>query len=50
MAKLDPTIDQEILLPCADTEMQQPKFYEENKYWLMAEVEKYMKGNQERIC
>lgn len=44
-ARLDPTQDSERLLTCADSEMQQPKFYEENKYWLMDEVEKYMKSN-----
>lgn len=45
LAKLDPTLDSETLLPCIDSEMQQPKFYDDNQYWLMDEVEKYMKVN-----
>ena len=49
-ARLDPAQgDAERLLACADTEMQQPEFYEDNKYWLMDEVEKYMKSNHEQI-
>ena len=41
--------DAEKLLACADAEMQKPQFYEDNKYWLMTEVEKYMKSNHEQI-
>ena len=29
-AKLDPTTDSDTLLPCIDSEMQQPKFYDDN--------------------
>ena len=29
--------------------MQQPKFYDDNKYWLMEEVDRYMNTNQEQI-
>lgn len=45
-ARLDPTADADRLLACADTEMQQPKFYDDNKYWLMDEVDRYMQTNQ----
>ena len=46
-ARLDPAHDSDRLLACADSEMQQPKFYEDNKYWLMDEVDRYMKANQD---
>ena len=29
--------------------MQQPKFYEDNKYWLMDEVKRFLKSNQEQV-
>ena len=48
-ARLDLAHDSERLLACADSEMQQPQFYDDNKYWLMDEVEKYMKSNQEQV-
>ena len=57
-AKLDPQQDSEvlfckyflkILLPAANGEMNNQRYYDENKYWLMDEVERYMKSNQEQI-
>ena len=49
-ARLEPAQgDAERLLACADKEMQQPQFYEDNKYWLMDEVERYMRSNQEQL-
>ena len=44
-SRLDASQDAERLLICADSEMQKPAFYEDNKYWLMDEVEKYMNTN-----
>ena len=49
-ARLDTAQDSERLLTCIDNEMQQPAFYDDNKYWLIDEVEKYMKANQEQIA
>ena len=49
-ARLDTAQDSERLLTCIDNEMQMPAFYEDNKYWLIDEVEKYMKANQEQIA
>ena len=37
------------LIPNGDIEMQSSKFYDENKYWLMDEVDKYMTLNQRQI-
>jgi hypothetical protein len=34
------------LIPNGDIEMQKSQFYDENKYWLMDEVDKYMSLNQ----
>jgi hypothetical protein len=42
-ARLDP--ERETLVPFGDLESQKPKFYEDNKYWLLDEVEKYMSVN-----
>ena len=43
-AKLEP--DMANLIPNGDIEMQKSQFYDENKYWLMDEVDKYMSLNQ----
>ena len=44
LAKLDPAKDS-ILMPNGDAEMQKKEFYEDNKYWLLEEVDKYMDKN-----
>ena len=44
LAKLDPTKDS-ILMPSGDSEMQKPKFYEDNRYWIIDEVDKYQAKN-----
>ena len=48
LAKLDPAKDS-ILMPNGDAEMQKPKFYEDNKYWLVDEVDKYLTKNKSDV-
>ena len=48
LAKLDPAKDG-ILIPNGDAEMQKPQFYEDNKYWLVEEVDKYLDKNASDI-
>ena len=48
LAKLDPAKDG-ILMPNGDVEMQKPQFYEDNKYWLVEEVDKYLDKNKSDI-
>ncbi len=46
-AKIDPDFGN--LMLNGDAEMQNPQFYDDNKYWLMDEVEKYMDENKRQI-
>ena len=48
LAKLDAAKDG-ILMPSGDAEMQKPQFYEDNKYWLVEEVDKYLDKNASDI-
>ena len=36
-------------MPNGDAEMQKPQFYEDNKYWLVEEVDKYLDKNKNDI-